>query len=136
MPVTEDLTFDVLDDLWLAYERGRLPRVHLAPGGCLGSIVELVHFLQDHVGALTCRASEETGAIQRAYETRRPVHLMDESIGFVTAQRATYEGKDTFWTAFQFAMHKALLRAGFPSRLTTGLVGAMDELQNNIHAHS
>jgi len=33
-------------------------------------------------------------------------------------------------------MHKALLAAGFPSLLARGLVGAMDELQNNIRDHS
>lgn len=135
-PTAEALTFDVLDDLLLAYERGRVPPVRLAPGPCLGSIVELIHFSQEHDGALPYRASDETAAIQRAYESRRPVYLDGESSGFVTARRAPYNNGDTHWTAFQFAMHKALLAAGFPSLFARGLVGAMDEMQNNILDHS
>jgi hypothetical protein len=135
-PATEALTFEVLDDLLLAHERGRVPPVRLAPGPCLGSIVELVQFSEEHDGALPYRATEETNAIRRACETRRPVYLRGESAGFVAARRAAYKGGDAHWTAFEFAMHKALLAAGFPSRLTSGLVGAMNELQNNIRDHS
>jgi hypothetical protein len=135
-PTVEALTFEVLDDLLLAHERGRVPAVRLVPGPCLGSIVELVQFSQEHDGALPYRASDETAAIHRAYESRRPVYLNAESIGFVTARRAQYKGGDTHWTAFQVAMHKALLAAGFPSLFARGLVGAMDEVQNNIHDHS
>jgi hypothetical protein len=133
---TEALTLNVLDDLLLAHERGRLPAVRLVPGPCLGSIVELLHFSLEHDGALTYRASDETAAIQRAYEIRRPVYLHDQSMGFVTARRARYKDGDTYWTAFQVAMHKAALAAGFPSLLARGLVGAMDEMQNNIRDHS
>ena len=133
---TEALTFDVLDDLILAYERGRVPSVRLAPGACLGSIVELLQFVEDHKDALPYRASNETGAIRRAYETRRPVYLNYGSSGFVPARRASCTNGDTYWDAFMFAMHKAIVAAGFPSLFSRGLVGAMDEMQNNIHDHS
>lgn len=133
---TEDLTFDVLDDLMLAHERGRVPPIRLAPGGCLGSIVELLHFTEDHKGALVYRSSTQTNAIQRACETRRPVYLNGELSGFVPARRAPYKNGDMYWDAFMVAMHKAMLGAGFPSLLSRGLVGAMDEMQNNIHDHS
>jgi hypothetical protein len=135
-PATEALTFDVLDDLLLAHERGRVPPIRLVPGPCLGSLVELLLFSQEHDGALPYRASDETAAIQRAYDTRRPVYLAGESAGFVTARRAQYKGGDTHWTSFQVAMHKALLSAAFPSLFARGLVGAMDEMQNNIRDHS
>jgi hypothetical protein len=135
-PAVEALTFEVLDDLLLAHERGRVPPLRLAPGPCLGSIVELLQFSEEHDGALPYRATDETTAIKRAYETRRPVYLQAESIGFVTARRAAYKGGDAHWTAFEFAMHKALLAAEFPSLLARGLVGAMNELQNNIRDHS
>jgi hypothetical protein len=135
-PTIEALTFDVLDDLLLAHERGRVPTVRLAPGPCLGSIIELLRFSQEHDGALPYRASDETAAIHRAYETRRPVYLDGESTGFVTARRAQYKGGDAHWTAFQLAMHKALLAATFPSLFARGLVGAMDEMQSNISDHS
>jgi hypothetical protein len=134
--VIEALTFEILDDLLLAHERGRVPPIRLQPGPCLGSTIELVHFAKEREGALPYRPTEETAAIQRAYETRRPVYLKDESIGFVTARRIAYRNGDAHWTAFQFAMHKALLAVGFPSLLARGLVGAMDELQNNIRDHS
>ena len=133
---TEALTFDVLDDLILAHERGRVPPVRLAPGPCLGSIVELLQFVQDRRGALPYRASNETRAIQRACETRRPVHLNAGLAGFVPTRRATYKNADTYWDSFMFAMHKAMVAAGFPSLFSRGLVGAMDEMQNNVHDHS
>jgi len=133
---TETLTFEVLDDLLLAHERGRLPSVRLQPGPCLGSTIELVHFAQENDGALPFRPTDETAAIRRAYETRRPVYLENEAIGFLTARRCQYKNSDTHWSAFQFGMHKALLAARFPSLLARGLVGAMDELQNNVRDHS
>ena len=133
---TEALTFDVLDDLLLAHERGSVPAIRLQSGPCLGALVELALFLQEHDKALPLRPSDETAAIQRAYEVRRPVYLDGESTGFVTAKRAQYKGGDTYWTAFQVAMHKALLAAGFASLFARGLVGAMDEMQSNIREHS
>jgi hypothetical protein len=54
----------------------------------------------------------------------------------VTGRRSAYKGSDTYWAAYQLAMHKALLAAGFPSLFARGLVGAMDELQNNVRDHS
>lgn len=136
LPAREVLTFEILDDLVLAHERGRVPPVRLVPGSCLGSIIELLHFSQEYDDALPYSASDETAAIQRAYETRRPVYLHGESTGFVAARRATYKNGDAYWTSFQVAMHKALLAAGFPSLFARGLVGAMDEMQNNIRDHS
>ena len=133
---TEALTFDVLDDLMLAHERRRAPPVCLMPGACLGSIVELLHFVEDHKGALPYRSSNETGAIQRAYETRRPVYLDGQLSGFVPARRVPYKNGDTYWDAFMLAMHKAMVTVGFPSLFSRGLVGAMDEIQNNVHDHS
>src|SRR5262245_16956480 len=87
---TEALTFEVLDDLLLAYERGRVPPIRLAPGACLGSTVELIQFSEDHNGTLPYRPSEDTIAIHRAFETRRPVYLNGDATGFVTARRAPY----------------------------------------------
>ena len=133
---TEALTFDVLDDLVLAHERGRAPPVRLAPGACLGAIVELLLFSEDHRGALPYRPSNETDAIQRAYETRRPVYLNGGMIGVVPTWRTPYKNGDTHWDAFMLAMHKAMLAARFPSLFSRGLVGAMDEMQNNVHDHS
>ena len=43
---------------------------------------------------------------------------------------------EAYWDAFMFAMYKAMVAAGFPKPFGRGLVGAMDEMQNNIHDHS
>ena len=91
---TETLTFDVLDDLILAHERGRAPAVRLAPSACLGAIVELLQFTADHEGALLYDASEETSAIRHAWETGRPVYLNDGLSGFVPARRILYRNAD------------------------------------------
>lgn len=120
----------------LAHERGRTPAVRLEPGPCLGSIVELLRFAEEHRGALSYTASPETNAAKRAFEARKPVYLDGEMTGFVTAKRAAFRGGDTYWDAFMFAMLKAMRAAGFPSLFSRGLVGACDEMQNNIHDHS
>ena len=132
----EPLTFEVLDDLVLAHERARVPPVRLMPGPCLGSIVELLRFCEEHGRAFDYADSPETGAIKRALDTRRPVYLDGESAGFVPARRAPHKGEDAHWDAFLYAMQKAMLAAGFPSLFARGLVGACDEMQNNIHDHS
>lgn len=135
LPAREALTFELLDDLVLAHERGRPSPVRLLPGACLGSVVELLRFHDEHRGALDFIASSETLAIERSFQTRQPVYLDDKAAGFITARRAKYKNGDAYWDAFMFAMHKALLAAGFPSLFGRGLVGAMDEMQNNIHDH-
>lgn len=135
-PPREALGFDILDDLLLAHERGRLPEVRLVPGSSLGSIVELLQFCQGNGRVLGYVASPETQAFKHCFENHKPVYLNREAAGFVPAQRASYKGSDTYWDAFMFAMHKAMLAAGFPSLFSRGLVGAMDEMQNNIHDHS
>jgi hypothetical protein len=135
-PAREALTFDILDDLVLAHERGRAPAVRLEPGPCLGSIVELLRFSEEHSGALTHSASPETAAIKQAFQSRRPVYLDGQTAGFVTAKRTALRNGDTYWDAFMFALLKAMRAAGFPSLFSRGLVGALDEMQNNIHEHS
>lgn len=135
-PAHEALTFEVLDDLILAHERGRLPPIQLAPGPCLGSIVELLRFCSEHEGILDYAATPETAAISRAFQSRRPVYLDSGRVGFVTARRAAYKGGDTYREAFMFAMHKAMLAAEFPSPFVSGLVGSLGEMESNIHEHS
>lgn len=137
MPLTRELlNFEVLDDLVLAHERGHSPSVRLIPGVCLGSIVELLNFCHDHGSPLDHAGSPETDAIKRTLQTRRPVYINGDAAGFVTAHRAPHTNDDTHWDSFLFAMHKGMLAAGFPSLFSRGLVGALDEMQNNIHDHS
>jgi hypothetical protein len=135
-PAREPLTFEVLDDLVLAHERSRAPAVRLQPGPSLGALIELLLFCDEHPGALGYAASPEIDALKRSLETRRPVYLDAERIGFVPARRAPHQGEDIHWDAFMFAMHKAMVASGFQSLFSRGLVGAMDEMQNNIHDHS
>lgn len=136
MPPLEALTFEVLDDLILAHERGRVPALTLAPGPCLGSIVELLRFTHEHSRALDYLRTPETTAIERAFESRRPVYLASQRAGFVTARRAVLKGRDTYRDAFMFAMQKAMLGCGFTSSFANGLVGALGEMESNVHEHS
>ncbi len=108
----------------------------MAPSTSLGAVVELIRFAADHDGEIDYAPSHETDAIERCLKTRRPVFLDGQNTGVVAARREKYKGGDTYWDAFLFAMHKANLAAGFPSKFSSGLVGAMDEMQNNIHDHS
>ena len=131
----EVLSFDVLDDLVLARERGRAPSVRLLPGECLGAIVELLLFCQDHREAFEYSTSPETAAMTLALERRRPVYRVGESIGFIAARRAERRTGDNYWDAFMFAMYKAMRRVGFRSLFSRGLVGAVEEMETNIHEH-
>lgn len=112
-----------------------MPAIRLSPGPSLGATVELMRFVDEH-GEIDCEPSDETDAIRRCLKTRRPVYLNGESTGFVAARREAYKGSDTHWDAFQLAMHKANIAGGFPNKFSSGLVGALDELQNNVHDHS
>ena len=70
------------------------------------------------------------------FQSHRPVYLDGEMTGFITARRAASKNGNTCWDAFMFAMHKAMRVAGLPSVFSRGLVGALDEMQNNIPDHS
>jgi hypothetical protein len=133
---TEPLTFDLLDDLLLARERGRRIDLRLAPGVCLGSTVELFSHLHASPTAFDHEPSAEIEAMRQALITRKPTYLSSQSVGISPARRVAVNGADTYWDQFLFALHKAIVANGFPASFSTGLVGALDEMQNNIHDHS
>lgn len=133
---TEPLTFELLDDLLLAHERGRATGIRAVPGPSLGSVVELMRFAEEHGDQIAYLPTEETDAIRRCLRTRRPVYLNGESTGFIAARREAYKDSDTWWDAFQLAMHKANIASGFPRAFSRGLVGALGEMQGNVHDHS
>lgn len=132
----EALTFEVLDDLVLAHERGREISVQLQPGACLGSLVELHQYRIQNRDALQCIETPETAAIRSCLRTGRPAYLEGQAIGFVPTRRVKVRGEDLHWTAFQYALQKAMLSVGFPSLFARGMVGAMGELEDNVHEHS
>jgi hypothetical protein len=45
-------------------------------------------------------------------------------------------GGDNYREAFMFSMQKAMLSNGFPRAFANGLVGALGEMESNIHEHS
>lgn len=97
----EPLTFEILDDLVLARERSRAPAVHLEPGPSLGALIELLRFCHEHPGALKYASAPEIHALKRSLETRKPVYLDGERIGFVPARRALHQGNDIHWDAIE-----------------------------------
>jgi hypothetical protein len=136
-PLSEQpLTFELLDDLMLAHERQRMPTLRLELGTRLGPLVEL-HRFREQVSGIQFVDTPAARCLQRAIETRLPQFVAGRTIGFVPACRAELRtGDDIHWTMFMVEMHKAMIGAGWPSAFTVGLVGAMDEMQNNIHDHS
>lgn len=92
--------------------------------------------MREHPRALEYVRTPETAAIERAFQSRRPVYLAGGRAGFVTARRAACKDGDTYGDAFMFAMQKAMLGARFPSPFANGLVGALGEMESNIHEHS
>ena len=90
----------------------------------------------EHGDVIPYSASPETRAAKRAIATKKPVYFDNEMAGFVTALRRAHNGSDAFWDSFLFSMFKAMKAARFPSLFSRGLVGALDEMQSNIHEHS
>ena len=135
-PADEPLTFDTLDDMILAHDRGLKPAVRLLPGPCLGSLVELFQFNEQNNMALRHLETPDLAAVRRCLQTGRPAYLDDKAVGYVPARRPRHKGEDAHWTGFLLALHKALLADGFASPFAMGLAGALEELQGNIHEHS
>jgi hypothetical protein len=134
--LTEPLTFEILDDALLARERGRRVGLCFEPGLCLGPMVELFVHTQTSKEPIDHEPAAEIDAMGLALSGRQPVYLSSQTIGVAPAKRAAVNGADAHWDQYLFTLHKAIVANGFPAAFSTGLVGALDEMQSNIHDHS
>ena len=140
----ETLTFALLDDVALAASRGMLPKSYLrtVTAGRIGPLVEL----------LILARSEATYGLELSELASSPIveQLMGStkacvaktfdsagtSAGFLTTGRDPQAEDQTTWTVFCRAMQQAAERSGLPKQQAQGLVGAIREMEENIHLHS
>ena len=131
-----ELTFDLLDDLLLATERGRPTPASVKTGPLLGPAVELLQFGYGHGDAVRQAPSLELEAARKCLQTGLPTYLREKTVGFAPARRVLREGDDVHRDDFMFALHKAMLAVGMPPGFVAGFVGALGEMESNIHEHS
>jgi anti-sigma regulatory factor (Ser/Thr protein kinase) len=142
-----ELTFNLLDELARASVRGRVAADEFLGSrhvGRVGPLLELL--LLDRDGKLPLGALPDcqtihtlTGALSPANNCRATYGLSDTAnIGFITAGRntATPEPDEELrWLAFRQKAQQAA-ELSLPKPIAQGLIGAMTEIEENIHLHS
>ena len=141
---TSELCFDFLDDLALASERGRVnPYSHLKVRHTsrIGPLLELVSLARAGVLPLNalsnCKVKE---ALSRAFLPNllgkgAYVKTGNFKIGFIVTNRDPNVGEQAQWIAFCRRAQEAA-EMSLPKPIAQGLIGAMREIEENIHIHS
>lgn len=141
---TSELCFDFLDDLALASERGRVnPYSHLKVRHTnrIGPLLELVSIARAGIlplnALLNCKVRE---VLSRAFLP----NLLGQGayfktgnfqIGFIVTNRDPNADDQTQWIAFCRKAQEAA-EMSLQKPIAQGLVGAMREIEENIHIHS
>jgi len=138
------LTFSAVDDLAFAAQQGRLqgkPVNTIFIPQHIGPLLELVHLSGN--GQLPPLDSNPWISLA-AYKTFYWVFTSgcdqwicpySKRLGFI---RTSWDpsGDTPEWDAFRYLMQRAATEAGFSARIPAKLVGAIGELQSNLHEHS
>ncbi len=142
-----ELTFSILDDLAPAVIRKRVdPTSFLASYGVvrIGPFLELL--LLDRASALPLEALPSSPVREALASALAPVNASrgtygstgDVSFGFITTGRdieQAHSQEELLWVGFR---QKAQQAAEFslPKPIAQGMIGAMTEIEENIHLHS
>lgn len=140
------LDFALLDDLALARER-RGPAVlgHLRQISAqrLGPTIELCILDRMYPGApagLAALHETPVSSVLQVSLNRRGAGAFygdeAERVGAILTERDPYQEDPVTWTQFCRKAQEAAEFAGLPKELARGLVGALRELETNIHEHS
>lgn len=141
------LDFHFLDDLALAVQRNRVsgrsllnaveierigPLLELLVLGRPGSLEGVA------VGSLSgCPIVDQLRSAIRRGTTNGSIRAdAGTKVGFITTGRNPASEDQSPWTAFCFAVQQAAEFSGLPKQQARGLVGAMREIEENIHLHS
>jgi hypothetical protein len=137
-----ELDFQLLDDLGLAAMKGRCPQI---PDGsvrptCLGALVELGLMRRSGASGLPGLSSIEPSAIRvsvaSVFEGRASLPQTAGQVGSLCVRTRGPQSIDDQWTAFLFHAQQTAERAGLDKRVAQQLMGAIGELEDNIHLHS
>jgi hypothetical protein len=129
------LDFDLLEDLLLARQQGYLRGASVSPTGRIAPLIEVVRAEGILNGSLQLVDGTIVSAIRRALQTRLPVFFDSGTVGIVSAVRRAIPD-DGHWLEFGLTFQKACVATGHPIRIARGIVGALMELERNIHEHS
>lgn len=143
-----ELTFQLLDDLALGIARRRIDAASVIPRlrvGALGPLVELLLYARS--ASPVIRSLDGLPAVQRANALssalapdRRglPIYLYDEAsgrrAGFIATAHRTRQGKP--WEDFCLKARIAAGDAGLQPVEARALIGALQEIEENVHLHS
>lgn len=141
------LDFALLDDLALARERmGPAVLGHLRPISAqrLGPAIELCILDRMYPAAapagLVALRKTPSSAVLQAGLNRRGAGAFHgdeaERVGAILTERDPHREDPVTWTQFCRKAQEAAEFAGLPKELAQGLVGALRELETNIHEHS
>jgi hypothetical protein len=142
--LTLDLDFETLDDLSLAFQRGKIAanrQIAIREFVGLGPLIE---FGLDRVGD-NCRFSKIRLAASRELETlisvvegRQPVGGKGSSqIGFFPMSKSAEDQlDDDRWLEWKYHTQRSAEEVGLTKRAAQGIVSAIDELSSNIYEHS
>lgn len=139
----EPLTFAYLDDLLRAAEKKGLDcSSHLAKVRIhrIGPLVELLIYDRSKpIGLRSLAPSREANALTQALAASRPkgTHIVvgPTAIGFIRTGRNP-NSDDMDWMDFCLKARQAASSAGVDERTAKGLVGALREIESNVHEHS
>jgi hypothetical protein len=142
--LTLDLDFETLDDLSLAFQRGKIPANRQIAIRKFTGLGPLVEFGLDRVGdngrfsKIRAAASRELQTLMSVVEGRQPVGGKDTSqIGFFpTLKSAEDQFNDDRWLEWKYHTQRSAEKAGLTKKAAQGIVGAIDELSSNIYEHS
>jgi len=146
--VKQNLTFQLLDDLMLGVQRRRLLAESFLPSlnvGDIGPLIELFLYARSGESLVPTLAGlpqyKRVLALNEALELGRlgrPVYLEDEqtgrSVGFLATAHRSQSGH--VWDDFCVKARIAAGRAGLAATEARALVGAMVEIEENVHLHS
>lgn len=138
-----DLTFDTVDELSTAAERGTLDalgHIRIQHASALGPLTEFVLRQREEpriFSRIEIASSKEREALIHAIE-RGGVSgdRRDDVFGFIPSNRDPSSPDDDIWISWLYHAQMAAENVGIPKKLAHGLVGAIKELESNIYEHS
>lgn len=130
------LDFDALDDVMLIASKGRPVSIALTAQE-LGPFIEsrwMAISRADILSAIRVSGYEGMG---RALRDRPAVWLsQDGQSGLITVRRQHSDTTNPIWVDFLLRLERGAVAAGFPRHEAKQLVGAVMELEDNMHWHS
>jgi len=132
------LTIERLDEL------GALEFAGEPTGGGEYSSAELCAYAEWHwlrgsgrvLGRLTAHGRYREFERQLRLGADRWLSTSGAGEGFIRVRRAQTDTAEPHWVQFLFELERAATRAGFSSTWAKEIVGAMGEMEENVHAHS